>query len=363
MNLTDKIKFLLFALYGLIFLLITNDYLSLNALIYTANQTDIISYTSIAKEAPSFPNNNEVIIQHVAQRFLIPYIIGSTSNFLNLEIFLTYKIFTFIFISLLIYSVFFLSVKLNFNFNESILFFSLFFFNPYLIKYHIFNPVQAHDLIFFLISFYFSYGIIKQKNNFFYSTSLFSILIRQTGIAMVVGTLLNFFLQKEFKFKKIFFYILIFCILITSISKIGHYISTHEFNFRYAYGFIYFDYSQIDKLVRFLLLPVISFFPILIIFFAKTRSDLNKSCILVLSLTCLLMIAQPFAAGPDGSSRNVVRIASLCYPILLCLIFYSFNFQRLFSKKIIFYIFLICLQIWSLHPTFSIFKFFSVLRF
>ena len=363
MNLTEKKIFLLYVFYSVIFLLFTTNYLSLDGLIYTANQTDIISYTSIANSAPSLPHNNNIIIQHVAQRFLIPYIIGSTSNFLNLEIFLTYKIFTFIFIGLLIYSIFFLVLKLNFNFNESILFFSLFFFNPYLIRYHIFNPVQAHDLIFFLIGFYFSYGIIRQKTNFFYSTSLFSIFIRQTGIAMIVGTLLNFFLQKEFKFKKIFFYILIFTILITSISKIGHYISSHEFNFGYAYGVIYFDYSQVDKLIRFLLLPVVSFFPILIIFFGKIRSDLNKTCLLVLALTCLLMIGQPFAAGPDGSSRNVVRIASLCYPILLCLIFYSFNFQRLFSKKIIFYTFLICLQIWSLHPTFSIFKFFSVLRF
>ena len=115
MNSADKIKFLLFVLYSLIFLLITTDYLSLHALIYTANQTDVISYISIAKEAPSFPNNNNIIIQHVAQRFLIPYIIGSTSNFLNLEIFLTYKIFTFIFIGLLIYSIFFLVLKLNFN--------------------------------------------------------------------------------------------------------------------------------------------------------------------------------------------------------------------------------------------------------
>ena len=363
MNLTEKKIFLLYVFYSVIFLLFTTNYLTLDGLIYTANQTDIISYTSIANSAPSFPHNNNIIIQHVAQRFLIPYIIGNVSSLLNLEVFLTYKIFTFIFIGLLIYSIFFLALKLNFSFNESILFFSLFFFNPYLIRYHIFNPVQAHDLIFFLIGFYFSYGIIRQKANLFYSTSLFSIFIRQSGIAMIVGTLLNLFLHKEFKFKKIFFYILTFSILITIISKIGHYISSHEFNFMYAYGIIYFDYSQVDKLIRFLLLPVVSFFPILIIFFGKIRSDLDKTCLLVLALTCLLMIGQPFAAGPDGSSRNVVRIASLCYPILLCLIFYSFNFQKLFSKKIIFYTFLICLQIWSLHPTFSIFKFFSFLRF
>ena len=97
MNLTEKKIFLLYVFYSVIFLLFTTNYLSLDGLIYTANQTDIISYTSIANSAPSLPHNNNIIIQHVAQRFLIPYIIGSISSLLNLEIFLTYKIFTFIY--------------------------------------------------------------------------------------------------------------------------------------------------------------------------------------------------------------------------------------------------------------------------
>jgi len=75
------------------------------------------------------------------------------------------------------------------------------------------------------------------------------------------------------------------------------------------------------------------------------------------------MIGQPIAAGPDGSDRNVVRIATLCYPILITLIFYAISFKKLFKIKIFYYLFLLCLQLWSLHPTFSIIKVFSILRF
>ena len=76
MNSSEKVKFFLFIIYSLFFLLITTDYLTLNNLIYDANQTDLLSYTAISKEAPFLPKDNNIIIQHVAQRFLIPYIIG-----------------------------------------------------------------------------------------------------------------------------------------------------------------------------------------------------------------------------------------------------------------------------------------------
>ena len=159
-------------------------------------------------------------------------------------------------------------------------------------------------------------------------------------------------------------YLFVFIIFLIFITKIGHYISTHKFHFLYSYGIIYYDFSQIEKLIRFLLLPMVSFFPLIFIFFiGERKNNLKKTSILILLLVCLLMIGQPIAAGPDGSSRNVVRITSLCYPILLCLIFYVYQFKKFFQQKIFYYIFIIFLQAWSLHPTFSITKFFSVLRF
>ena len=105
------------------------------------------------------------------------------------------------------------------------------------------------------------------------------------------------------------------------------------------------------------------FFPLGIILFGKINKNINISTILILFFVSCMMIGQPILAGPDYSGRNVVRIATLCYPILLTLLFYAFNPSYLTSRKYLYYPFIFCLFVWSLHPTFSIINFFSILRF
>ena len=51
----------------------------------------------------------------------------------------------------------------------------------------------------------------------------------------------------------------------------------------------------------------------------------------------MMMIAQPILGGPENSGRNVVRIATLCYPILLVGIFYLYNFSSILKNNFIFY--------------------------
>jgi hypothetical protein len=75
------------------------------------------------------------------------------------------------------------------------------------------------------------------------------------------------------------------------------------------------------------------------------------------------MVAQPILAGPDGSVNNVGRISNLCYPILACFCFYIWNFEKFVNKNYLFYTFILAMFLWSLHPTFSIFKSFGVFRF
>jgi len=76
-----------------------------------------------------------------------------------------------------------------------------------------------------------------------------------------------------------------------------------------------------------------------------------------------MMIGQPIIAGPDGSVNNVGRISNLCYPILACFCFYIYNFEKFVNQKYLFYTFISAMFLWSLHPTFSIFKSFGVFRF
>ena len=345
----------------IIFLFITTKYLNLYDIIHIAGQMDVISYTEISKYAPSLPSESDIIIKHIAQRFLIPYLAGLIAYFTGIDLFLIFKFFTYIFVFFFIFIILFYTEKNNFNIKEKMLFFSLLFLNPYIVRNHIFQPVQAHDMLFFCLGLIISYLIIANKNKWIIFFGFFPIFLRQTAIAIFVGSLLILLKNKKFLYSILLTVFFFLCLKF--ISQVSNKISIYDFSFKYAYGIINYDFSEIEKLIRFLCLPLVSFFPLGIFFFSTRRVDIDKKKALVLLFISLMMIVQPILAGPDGSLRNVVRISTLCYPIFVSFLFYTFNLNNIFSKNYIYISFLIGLFFWSLHPTFSIFGFFSILRF
>ena len=116
-------------------------------------------------------------------------------------------------------------------------------------------------------------------------------------------------------------------------------------------------------MIRFVALPIISFFPLGIFILSKIKKNIDKDKFLILTFMCLMMIAQPILAGPDGSLRNIVRISTLCYPIIVSLLFYRYDISKIINNNLIFITYIVGLFFWSLHPTFSIFDFFGFLRF
>ena len=371
----DKI-YLFYVISVIIFLFLTTKYLDLEELINSAGQMDIISYTEISKFYPSLPNNSEIIVKHIAQRFFIPYFAGLISFHLNLDLFTVYKI---------AFAITFYVNRSDFSLKEKILFFSLLFLNPYIVRHHIFQPVQAHDLIFFLITLTISYLIINKKYNWIIFFGTIPLFLRQTSIALFIGSLIILFINKKYiqaflcfilffiiiyvkkksksTYRKKPFLKILFFIIINYISYVSNIISPQNFNFKYAYGIILYDFSEVERLLRFLALPIISFFPLGIFLFSKKKNGINNKNVLIMLFICLMMIGQPILAGPDGSLRNVVRIATLCYPILVSLLFYKFDITKVLNNNLIFYSFVIGLFLWSFHPTFSIISFFGILRF
>ena len=344
-----------------IFIVATTDYLSLYDIIHVANQMDVISYNEIATNAPSLPKGSNTIIQNVAQRFLIPYIVGSIAHFFDIDFFLIFKLFTFIFIIFYVYLINLLIKKLNFNLRVSILFFSILFLNPYLVRYHIFQPVQAHDMLFFCLGLIFFITVINK--NYFTNllVTVLSIYLRQTSIALLIGSGILFLINKRIK---------LFIILSTLsflslffVIEMGQKISSDTFPINLAYKLIFYDFSQFEKLVKFLLLGVMPFTPLFVVLFGKINKNITLSSVLILLFVCSMMIGQPILGGPDGSTNNVGRIANLCFPILTCLCFYIWNFEKFVEKNYLFYTFILLMFLWSLHPTFSIFKSFGVFRF
>ena len=361
MNKSEAKIYYLYIAISLIFITATTNYLSLFDIIHLANQTDVISYSEIAKKAPLLNEDSDIIIQNVAQRFLIPYIIGSIANFLNIDFFLVFKFVTILNIIFYIFLINMLIKKLNLNLRISILFFSILFLNPYIVRYHIFNPAQAHDMIFFCFGLIFSITIINKNYLVNLITTVFAIYLRQTSIALLIGSSILLLINKKIKF----FIILIgsFFISLFLIIETGKKISSHDFPIELAYGIIFYDFNQFEKLIKFLLLGIMPFAPLIVVFFGKINKDIKVSSALILLFVCVMIIGQPILGGPEGSINNVGRIANLCYPILACVCFYVFNFEKFVNKNYLFYIFISALFLWSLHPTFSIFKSFGVFRF
>jgi hypothetical protein len=361
MNKSDLKIYYLYIVISFLFIIATTNYLSLFDIINIANQTDVISYAEIANKAPEFPKESDTIIQHVAQRFLIPYIIGLLANVLNIDFFLVFKFFTLLFIIFYCFLINMFIKKLNFNLKVSILFFSILFLNPYIVRYHVFQPVQAHDMLFFCLGLVFSLTIINK--NYFTNLliTVFAIYLRQTSIALIIGSSIFLFLNKKIKLFIILCVLSLLSLFLT--IKTGTQISSKTFPINLAYGLIFYDFSQFEKLLKFLLLGVMPFAPLFVVLFGKINKNIKISSAIILLFVCSMIIGQPILGGPDGSVNNVGRISNLCFPILTCFCFYIFNFENFVNKNYLFYTFVLGIFFWSLHPTFSIFKFFGIFRF
>ena len=361
MNKFETKIYYFYVIISFVFITATTDYLSLFDIIHVANQTDTISYSKIARMAPLLTSESDIIIQHVAQRFLIPYVVGSLAHFLDIDFFLVFKIFTFLFIFFYIFLINSLINKFNFNLKVSILFFSILFLNPYIIRYHIFQPVQAHDMLFFSLGLFFVLTIINKK---YYTNLLVTITtayLRQTSIALLIGSSIFFLINRKIKLLIVLLILFFFFIVLT--IKIGQHMSLKPFPLNLAYSLIFYDFSQFEKFIKFLLLGLMPFTPLFVVLFGKINKDITISSVLILLFVCSMMIGQPILGGPDGSVNNVGRIANLCFPILTCLCFYVWNFEKFVKKKYLFYTFILLMFLWSLHPTYSIFKSFGVFRF
>ncbi len=361
MNKSEKKIYILFSLFACLFIILTTNYLSLFDIIYLANQTDAISYTEIAKNSPNINLESDIIIQHVAQRFLIPYIAGLIANLFNINLYLVFKIFTYLFILFYVLLIFKITKEFNFNLRVSILFFSLLALTPYTIRSHLFNPIQAHDMLFFCIGLIFSYSVIKKKTIINLTFTILSIYLRQTSIALLIGSSILLILNK--KIKQLLVLLIFYSMSLFIIIKIGHNISVNSFPINLAYGIINYDFNQLEKLIKFILLAFFPFLPLSVILFGKIKGSIQFSSLLILLFVSCMMIGQPILGGPDGSVNNVGRIANLCYPIVTVLFFYIWNFEKFVKNNYLFYPFILGLYFWSLHPTYSIFKFFGILRF
>jgi hypothetical protein len=216
-------------------------------------------------------------------------------------------------------------------------------------------------MLFFCFGLLFSLTMISRKYFSNLLISIIAIYLRQTSIALLIGSSIFLLINKKIKLFLLLFLLSSLSLFLT--IKTGQLITSDTFPKNLAYGIIYYDFNQFEKLLKFLLLGIMPFAPLFVILFGKINKNIKISSAFIILFVCLMMIGQPILGGPDGSVNNVGRIANLCFPILTCFCFYVWNFDKFVNKNYLFYTFISAMFLWSLHPTFSIFKFFGVFRF
>tara|TARA_B100000029_G_C17593790_1_gene963386 strand:- start:2442 stop:3554 length:1113 start_codon:yes stop_codon:yes gene_type:complete len=351
-----------------IFILITNNYFSYNqSLIFGAR--DGADYYLIANNFPNIPF--DILQNHKAWRFIIPALIGLTAKIINIELYLLFRIFVFIFSIMAI--VIFFNILTHLKINNFHIFFltSFLIFNPYLFRYFLACPTMINDLIFVNAVQLLFLGILKKNRFFYYIGILLSIFSRQNSIFILLSIIIVKFIFKKnsaLKIKDVIISIVLFFLffsLNTSFANFySEYNNIYSFSERFALFKLNYSFLVFLEYNMFVLIILLPLFGYLII--EKKNFYLNKinlEVFILISLVVFFTILVAYAGGPVITGKNIVRLINLAFPLIILIGALSINFKRHSINSIRFYLFLLMFSAWSLHPTFSKVKIFSIFNF
>lgn len=365
---------LLILFFTITFVLITTPFYDLEATLIFGGK-DGIDYFKISESAPQIASN----IQYIkSERFLFPYFIGLFSNYFNFDIFNIYRICSVIFCLFFVYLITILLENLKCPAKLKLLFLLIIILNPYLIRYYIALPTLINDIIFLNIVTLLAISLLKKNYYLFYSAIFFGFFCRQNTFAFILSLYLIFFLERFFLRKKKLFdlkNVIISTSVVILVSYINYSYAKHTNSIMSGvdlysvaiFGIFNTNYSIIS-FIKFIIFPLLSFFPllILIIFEKFEHSKLNSSLKLFFIFSVLFLIAQPFLAGPVVAGKNFIRLSNYSFPLIIFLLSSIISSKAFFEQRknnAIYIIFILILYFWSMHPTFSKIKFFENLSF
>ena len=352
----DKFSIILITL---CFIFLTNSYFDYDeSLLYGA--ADILYYYQIALSAPELPD--KIIGYHYAQRFFAPYVIGTISKLFNLEIIYIARFFVIAILLMQIFYILKINKLIKVKNDISILSVLIILLNPYNFRYYLSNPLMIQDFAFQLCFIILIYFFLKKENLKLISLTFISFFLRQTSICFFISLLIvSIYDKKFFKFKEICLLIFLFVCSFFVITTISSKISINNvFPYEHITGLYYWimndSYNSL-KLMIFLLLPVISYGPLIIfsILFKKKKNIIQDSLFLFLVCATIIIFIQPILAGPDVTGKNIIRLTSLAFPALVIFCNYKIVKNNIFLRyqKFIYKFYPIFLIIWSLHPKYS----------
>ena len=367
MSKNENLYFNCFFAISFIFITFTNVFFNFdNSLIYGAS--DGLTYMKIAQAAPNI--SSEELIYHKAQRFIIPYFIGTISYFTKIEAYTIFRIFTFIFI--ISNLILFLKIfkKLNIDINQRFYLFSLLIFNPYIVRYFLSLPTLINDLIFIFSGTLLLFAFLENKKIFVYIAIFLATAARVNAIFFIVSIIIaKLFYKKKFNFYIYDIILVIIIFLFTNFINFNHAnivgVENSFYDLKIRFGLFFSDYSSKEFLL-FVIFPLINFLPLILIpllFNFKFDCDyfINDQIFFISVLIILMIYFIAFIAGPMITGKNIIRLINLSYPFLIYIIFKLIDKKKFLIgniKKLIFFMFMI---LWSLHPTYSTINLFKPL--
>ena len=363
-NLINKNLLISFTSIAIIFIFFSNNYFSFeNSLIYGA--ADGKSYMEITKNFPYFKENGYAVSHN--QRFLFPYLVGSISYITDLDPFSSYRLSTSILLFVLIYLLIRILNLIELDIIDKILALGLIIFNPYIFRYYLALPTLINDVTFLISVELLIFGFLSKNKKITVLGMVIGIFSRQTAIFYILGILINKFIFKNsfFNKKDIFFIVILFTIIYFlnhihgNIASGNKNLSNHSGD---VFGLIFFVRDQLDfnKLILFLLFPLLTWGPMLIVLtFRKIKNIrfINELNFFII-ICSILIFAQPILAGPITAGKNIIRLTNLAYPFILILIM-TVSYLKIDLRNYKIIIVFLLFILWSLHPTYSVFNFFD----
>ena len=359
-NYLKKNFFFFYIFLLIIFLTLTTkhyDYQS--TLIYGG--ADGFYYMQIAKSSPYFTETK--ITLHYAQRFLLPYIIGLISKLSGFDLFFVFKLTSFITLIILSFTL----VKIIKIFTKDkfyqIIILNLVLLNPYISRFYISVPTVINDLFFLTTTALISLVIIKKKNILYIFYSCLSLTARQTGVVFLISAISNLIVFKRksiINLKLLIIMIIGYYIFFSLIIFYSKNSSNTNFDYTHINGIFFYLINKFNilNLINFISLPFLSYGLLLlfIFFFLKLKKNFstNKQKIFIIFLSILLIISQPILAGPELTGRNIIRLSTLAYVLVISLLTFIYREKKILNNYKI--LFIIIQIICSFHPTFSILK-------
>ena len=355
----ENLYFYFFFAISLLYIIFTNNFFNFEqSIIYGA--ADGETYMQIAKAAPNI--SSEELIYHKAERFIVPYTIGSVASIFNIDVFTMFRIFSFIFIILNLFIFLAIFNELKVEIFQKYYLYSLLVFNPYIIRYYLSLPTLINDLIFIFSGALIIFSILKNKKKYIYLAILIGAASRVNSIFFIISIIATkFFYKKKFNFST--YDIIITLLIFLTMSSINTYHANLVGGFNSAYDLkirlgLFFSSFSTKELLIFILFPLINFLPLILIpFFFNLRfnyNDLINDKIMFISIIVFLMICfTAYVAGPTITGKNIIRLINLSYPFIIYMIYKLINNNNVSRKNIKRFIFLSFMIIWSLHPTYS----------